>query len=116
MPSAFPYRTPTDHTPCERTIVCADSENPSDLLQTVSSQTAQQVLATLNNGPATVSDIAEAIGTSIQNAKYHVNRLCKADLIEPVDTWYSEKGTEMTVYALSVKELVVQFGTSASET
>jgi len=110
MPTAFPYRTPIDHTPRERTNVIVDDDQSSDVLQTVSSDTAQQILATLDDGPATTSDIAEAIGTSTQNARYHLDRLCEADLVEAVDTWYSRKGTEMTVYALSVEEIVVQFG------
>jgi DNA-binding transcriptional ArsR family regulator len=116
MPTAYPYRTPVDHTPHERTNVVVDDEQPSDVLQTVSSDTAQQILATLDGEPATTSDIAEAIDTSIQNTKYHLDRLCEANLVEGVDTWYSKKGTEMTVYALSVEELVVQFGDSISKT
>lgn len=116
MPTAFPYRTPIDHTPRERSNIVVDHEQPSDVLQTVSSDTAQQILATLDDEPATTSDIAEATGTSTQNAKYHLDRLCEADLVEAVDTWYSRKGTEMTAYALSVEELVVQFGDSISKT
>src|SRR6056297_2657454 len=110
MPTAFLYRTQIDHTPRERTTVVVDHERSSDVLQTVSSDTAQRILAALDDEPATTSDIAEAISTSIQNAKYHIYRLCEADLVEAVDTWYSRKGTEMTVYALSVRELVIQFG------
>jgi len=91
MPTGSHYHTPIDHTPCERAIVLVDDEQSSDVLQTVSSDTAQQILATINDEPATTSDIAEAIGTSIQNAKYHLNRLCEADLVEAVDTWYSKK-------------------------
>lgn len=116
MPTAFPYRTPVDHTPRERTNIIVDDEQPSDVLQTVSSDTAQQILATLDGEPATTSDIAGAIDTSIQNAKYHLDRLCEADVVEAVDTWYSRKGVEMTVYALSVEELVVQFGDTIPET
>jgi DNA-binding transcriptional ArsR family regulator len=96
--------------------IIVDEEQPSDVLQTVSSDTAQQILATLDGEPATTSDIAEAIDTSIQNAKYHLDRLYEADLVEAVDTWYSIKGAEMTVYALSVEELVVQFGDTIPET
>lgn len=112
MPTAFPHRTPVEHTPRERASVVVDAEQPTDVLQVISSATAQLILATLDDGPATVSDIAEAIDTSLQNAKYHLDHLQEADLIEPVDTWYSSKGTEMTVYALSVEELVVRFGDS----
>jgi predicted transcriptional regulator len=109
MPTAFPYQTPVDHTPRQRTNVIVDDEQQADVLQTISSDTAQQILATLEDEPATTSDIAEAADTSIQNAKYHVDHLCEAGLVEAVDTWYSRKGAEMTVYALSVEELVIRF-------
>mgnify|MGYP000265352647 FL=1 len=85
------------------------------MLQTVSSDTAQQILAALEDEPTTTSDIAEVADTSIQNAKYHLEHLCEADLVEAVDTRYSRKGTEMTVYALSVEELVIQFGNQTTE-
>lgn len=115
MPTAFPYHTPVDHTPRERASVVVDDEQPTDVLQTVSSETAQRILATLEEEPTTASDIAETVGTSVQNAKYHLDRLREADLVEAVDTWYSKKGNEMTVYALSVGELLVQFGNAVPE-
>ncbi|WP_256290556.1 ArsR/SmtB family transcription factor [Halobellus inordinatus] len=108
MPTAFPHHTPVDHTPRGRLSVVVSNEQPTDVLQTVSSETAQQILAALDDNPAPASDIAEAADTSVQNAKYHLEHLCEADLVETVDTWYSKKGTEMTVYALSVEELVIQ--------
>ncbi|WP_080509879.1 MULTISPECIES: ArsR/SmtB family transcription factor [Halorubrum] len=116
MPTAFPYRTPIDHAPREQINILVNGEQSSNVLQTVSSDTAQQILATLDDEPATTSDIAEAIGTSTQNAKYHLDCLCEANIVEAVDTWYSRKGTEMTVYALSAEQLVVQFGGSIPET
>lgn len=114
MPTAFPHQRPVEHTPRERTSVVVD-DGTTDVLQTVSSDTAQRILVTLDEEPATASDIAEAIDTSIQNAEYHLDRLCETDLVEPVDTWYSAKGTEMTVYALAAEELLVQFGNATPE-
>jgi len=110
MSTVFPYRTPIDHTPRERTDVVVSDKQQADVLQTVSSDTAQRILSTVARRPATASDIAAAIDTSIQNAMYHLDHLREAGLVEAVDTWYSEKGTEMTVYALSVEELVIRFG------
>jgi len=72
MPAPFTSDTPVDHTPHERTsIIVADEQQP-DVLQTVSSDTAQQILSTLGDEPATTSNIADAIDTSIQNTKFHV--------------------------------------------
>jgi predicted ArsR family transcriptional regulator len=116
MPSAFPYRTPVDHTPRQRTNVVVADEQQTNVLQAVSSDTAQEILATLDDGPATASDIAAAIDTSLQNAKYHLDHLREADLVAVADTWYSRKGVAMTVYALAVEELVIQFGDSVPDT
>ena len=116
MPTAFPHRTTVEHSPRKRASVVVDDDQPTDVLQVVSSTTAQMILATLDDDPATASDIAEAIDTSLQNVKYHLDHLDEADLIESVDTWYSSKGIEMTVYALSVEELVIRFGASTPDT
>jgi DNA-binding transcriptional ArsR family regulator len=103
--------THVDHTPHERTdLTINDDDDPSDVLQALSSETAQAILGTLRNEPKPVSDIAEVVDTSLQNAQYHIGRLVKADLVEPVDVWYSPKGREMSVYALAAEELLVQFG------
>lgn len=55
MPTAFPYHTPVDHAPHKRTSVVVDDDSGTDVLQTVSSETAQQILTTLNDNPATTS-------------------------------------------------------------
>lgn len=110
MASALPLHSPVDHTPRECTDVVVGGDEPADVLQTLTSETAQEILGVLGDEPGTVSDIADAVDTSLQNAQYHLERLSEADLIESVDTWYSTKGKEMTVYALTAEELVIQFG------
>lgn len=47
------------------------------------------------------------VETSIQNTKYHLDKLKDADLIEVVDTWYSDSGSEMNVYAPTNGSLVL---------
>lgn len=109
MSTAFPLHTPVNHTPRKRTNIVVNGCEPSNPLQTLSSETAQRILKTLSEEPGTVSDIAETVETSLQNVQYHLTRLSEAGLVEAVDTWYSEKGREMTVYALTAEELVIQF-------
>jgi len=109
MPSALPLRTSVEHTPRERTDIDVTDRQPGDVLQTLTSETARNILATIGEEPGTASDVAEAVDTSLQNVQYHLERLSKANIVEPVDTWYSEKGREMTVYALAAEELVIQF-------
>jgi DNA-binding transcriptional ArsR family regulator len=112
MASAFPHHPSVDHAPRKQTDVVVDRNKPTDLLQVLSSETAQEILGVLRDDPSTASDVAAAVGKSLQNVSYHLDRLCEADLVTPVETWYSEKGKEMTVYALATEQLVVRFGES----
>lgn len=114
MTSALPHQTPVDHAPREQTNVRVTGDNPGSVLQVLSSETAQKILAVLGDDPGTTSDIAASVDTSLQNAQYHLKHLQEADLVEAVATWYSAKGKEMTVYGVTTKELVVQFGDETS--
>ena len=109
MASAFPHQPPVTHAPREQTNIVVDRDEPTEVLQVLSSETAQEILSTLNSEPKTASEIAKSVEQSVQNVSYHLERLCDADLITPIETWYSEKGREMTVYALAIEQLVVQF-------
>lgn len=109
MASALPLQPSVDYTPRDQTQIVIGDDKYAQVLQTLSSDTAQDLLDVLSEGPGTASDVADAVGTSIQNAQYHLTRLAEADLIEAVDTWYSSKGREMTVYALAAEEYVIQF-------
>jgi predicted transcriptional regulator len=77
------------------------------VLDPLSSQMARTILAVLAEKPMTVTEIAGTVGTSVQNAMYHTNNLREAKLIAMVDTWYSEKGKEMPVYAASCETIVL---------
>jgi DNA-binding transcriptional ArsR family regulator len=110
MASVLPHQPPVEHVPRERTDVVIDPDEPTDVLQVLSSETAQEILSTLREDPGTASDIAGSVGGSLQNVVYHLDRLCGTGLVTPVETWYSEKGKEMTVYALATERVVVRFG------
>ncbi len=109
MASVLPLQPSVDHTPRDRTEIVVPADEHTEVLQKLSSDTAQELLDALSEGPGTASEVADAVDTSIQNAQYHLTRLAETDLIEAVDTWYSAKGKEMTVYALTAEELVIQF-------
>jgi DNA-binding transcriptional ArsR family regulator len=110
MTSALPRRTDVEYSPRERSDLTVSGESRVDALDALSSGTAQSILGALDGDPKTTSEIAEIVDTSIQNAHHHLRRLEKNDLVEPIGTWYSAKGREMTVYALATEKLVVQFG------
>ncbi|NEU57992.1 winged helix-turn-helix domain-containing protein [Halorussus sp. MSC15.2] len=94
----------------EPRVVGVDSDDADDLLAALQSETARDILGALYDDPATPSSLAEEVDTSIQNVRYHLERLENADLVEVADTVYSEKGREMNVYAPAAKPLVVFAG------
>jgi len=88
-------------------------DDQTDALRVLSCDTAQRILAALTEEPRTASGVAAVVDASLQNVTYHLDRLCEAELIAPVKTWYSEKGKEMTVYAPTTERLVVRFDAPA---
>ncbi|MFC7129951.1 ArsR/SmtB family transcription factor [Haloferax chudinovii] len=91
-------------------VIGLDSDEADDLLGALTSSTARSVLASLHESPATPSELATEVDTSLQNVQYHLGNLSEADLIEVADTRYSEKGREMNVYAPADRALVVVAG------
>jgi DNA-binding transcriptional ArsR family regulator len=99
MSGLLPSRSdPTDPDGDPR-VVGVDSDDADELLSALSSGTARSLYAALHDRPATPSELAEDVDTSLQNAQYHLENLEDASLIEECDTKYSAKGREMSVYA-----------------
>ncbi len=107
LPSSSDVEPPTGGTP---RVLGVDSDDADDLLGALSSDTARGLLSALHDQPATASELSERVDTSLQNAQYHLKKLESADLITAVDTIYSEKGREMTVYAPSDGPLILFAG------
>lgn len=105
-PDIIPDRDPDPR------VIGLDSDDADELLAALSSETARSVLAALHDEPSTPSALATEVETSLQNVQYHLGKLEHADLIEEVDTWYSEKGREMSVYAPKDGPLVVYPGST----
>ncbi len=109
MTSAFPVRTRVNYTPSEQTQLTITDDSQSGAFQALSSATAQSILRTLHDTPKPASDVAETVDTSVQNVQYHLAQLEEHGFVRSVDTWYSPKGAEMTVYAPTAREFVVRF-------
>ena len=88
-------------------VLDVEGEETDDVLDALGPDTRRAVYRTLFESPGTPSEIAERVDTSIQNLHYHLSTLEDAGLIAPVDTRYSEKGNEMTVYAPATDPLVL---------
>ena len=83
----------------EPTVVGLEAGESGDVFSALTSETARSIVAELHRRPATQSEVAERVDTSLQNASYHLERLLDAGVVEVVDELYSEKGIEMNVYA-----------------
>ncbi|MFB6354714.1 MAG: helix-turn-helix domain-containing protein [Halobacteriales archaeon] len=110
MAKLLPFRQSEPPEPREPRLVELEDEAADDVFAALSAGTARDILGRLYEEPATATDVAEAADTSLQNARYHLEKLKSAGLVEAVDTWYSSRGTEMTVYAPTSEPLVVAAG------
>lgn len=94
----------------EAQIVGLDEQDAGDIFNALSSETTRDILTRLYDEPGTASEISEQIDSSLQNTKYHLDKLRGASLVEVADTWYSEQGNEMKVYAPTSKSIVLLAG------
>lgn len=106
-PSAESIKQNLDHEP---DVMAIDDEAADDVFSTLSSATARSILTALYDQPRTASGLADEGETSLQNVQYHLNNLSDSGLIEVVETWYSDQGREMKVYAPTNKALVLFAG------
>lgn len=109
MSALLPHKPPVERD-TESQIVSLDDADSDAVFTVLSSDAARSVLRELYQGPATQSELADRVDTSIQNVSYHLGNLVEADLVDVVDQWYSEKGREMDVYAPSGSPLVLVVG------
>ncbi|PSQ63450.1 MAG: hypothetical protein BRD21_02575 [Halobacteriales archaeon SW_8_66_22] len=111
MSSIFPLREniPLDDER-EPRLVDLDEETADEVFTALSSGTTRTIFLELHRAPQTASDLSDVTETSVQNVQYHLEKLLDADLIDVVDTWYSERGSEMKVYAPQDESLVLFAG------
>lgn len=114
MTGPLPFRPSIDHTPKHRSVIdLADDPSP-DVLRALGTETVHAILSVLSDRAATTTDLAECVDTSLQNIGYHLKKLCDGDIVTPIGTWYSSKGTEMTVYALTSERIEIRLASSES--
>ncbi|MHC3437767.1 ArsR/SmtB family transcription factor [Natrialbaceae archaeon A-gly3] len=107
MARLFPLRSETETAEGQPRVVDLEGEDADAVFSALSSATAREIYSRLSDEPGTPSDVAEAIDSSIQNVRYHLENLEDAGLVEVVDTWYSSRGNEMSVYATTDGPLIV---------
>lgn len=97
MSALLPRKPPVEENPNEQVVTLGGQESDA-VFSVLSSTVARSALAELYRGPATQSELANRLDTSIQNVSYHLDNLVDAGLVEQVDTRRAETGNEMTVY------------------
>ncbi|MDF9744596.1 ArsR/SmtB family transcription factor [Natrinema salsiterrestre] len=107
MARLFPFRSETAVEEGQPRVVDLEGEDADAVFGALSSTTARQIYSRLDDDPGTPSDVADAIDSSIQNVRYHLEKLEDAGLVEVVDTWYSSRGNEMSVYSTTDGPLIV---------
>lgn len=110
MSGLLPRKPPVERPDSDARVIGIEDDDAGDVLSVLASDVARAVLAELYRGPAPQSELADAVGTSIQNAGHHLGRLVDVGLVEVVDQWYSEKGTEMDVFAPDREPVVLVSG------
>jgi len=88
-------------------VLDVDDSDTDAVLDALASDTGRELYRTLFDEPGTASEIARRCDTSVQNVYYHISNLEGANLVEPIETVYSEKGNEMTVYGPANDPLVL---------
>ena len=115
MARLFPFRSEPAENEGQPRVVGLEGEDADAVFSALSSSTARRIYARLDEEPGTPSDVADAIDSSIQNVRYHLEKLEDAGLVEVVDTWYSSRGNEMSVYATTDGPLIVTSDESTAD-
>lgn len=90
----------------EVNVIDMSTDQAEVILDALSSDTTREIFIKVYNNPITVSEVAEETNNSIQNTKYHFEKLTNADIIQEVGEKYSEKGNKMKIYGPKNEGLV----------
>ncbi len=104
--SLLPLRSEVEASPDDPRVIELDDDVADIAFEALTASTTRKILSIIYKQPTIPTEIQEIIDTSLQNVHYHLTKLEDAGLIEPAGVGYSEKGTEMTMYA-PAKEAVV---------
>jgi DNA-binding transcriptional ArsR family regulator len=99
MSRLLPFKSEATRKPEGARVLSLEDDATEDALSALSSETAREILSLVYEEPRTPPELRDEVGSSLQNVHYHLENLEDAGLIQPAGSGYSEKGTEMTVYA-----------------
>ena len=99
MSRLLPFKSEATRKPDGARVLSLEDDATENALSALSSETAREILSLVYEEPRTPPELRDEVGSSLQNVHYHLENLEDAGLIQPAGSGYSEKGTEMTVYA-----------------
>lgn len=108
--SLLPLQGEAHPSPNEPRVLSLDSDAAAEVFEILTATTTRKVLSVIHEQPMTPTEIRDEIGTSLQNVHYHLRKLENAGLIESSGVSYSEKGTEMVLYAPTYEAIVLVAG------
>lgn len=79
-------------------VLGIDDEDTALVVDALSTESARQILAALDDGPATVGELADTTDLTAQNVCYHLEKLTDAALVR-LDGTRGTGGNAATVYA-----------------
>ncbi|MFA6225414.1 MAG: helix-turn-helix domain-containing protein [Methanoregula sp.] len=83
-------------------------EKAQNIVKAMSHQNAGDVVQLLSlEGPLKMSDISERLDISLNAAKYHIENLMNAEILEISNTRYSVKGKKIKIYRLKNQVFIV---------
>lgn len=94
-------------------IVAGFSEQiGNQLFDVLAAEVSRTILEELYTCPKTPSTLSDEIDSTHQNIHYHLRNMEEVGIIEQIDTKYSERGKEMSVYAPKLEQIVLYSGHS----
>ncbi len=98
----------------EKFLVVPLGKKSKAITQTVSNETAMEIMELLAEGPLSTSKVAERLGIPLTTAQYNIEKLMEAGLVKVARTKYSEKGREVKLYEAYNRAIIILPGKSGA--
>lgn len=96
------------HMPAEGVMVLDPADDRVQKIgRAIGSPLAGDIIQAVSQNPRTLSALSECLKIPLNTAKYHVENLVNADLVEVVETKYSVKGRQVKIYGLKNQIVIV---------
>jgi DNA-binding transcriptional ArsR family regulator len=82
----------------------------SAVIEALSSATSRAIFEAVYQEAGTASEIADRVDTSVQNASYHLEKLCEADLLEVGCRRQTEGNRPLDVYEPTDEPVLLLLG------